>query len=452
VKRSAVTGLVVDSGGESLVSSAGGVLLMQLRRLSGLDRALSKALAPWRVGRAVHDPGKMLADLAIAVALGGDCAADVAVVRAQPGLFGQVASDATVSRLIATLATDVDAAVAAIRSARADARARVWARQRPVGGRAGSQVIVDLDATLVTAHSEKECAAPTFKYGFGFHPMLAFCDHGEQGSGEPLAAMLRPGSAGSNNAADHIAVLDAALAQLPASERTRVLVRTDTGGGVKEFLHHITDQGLHYSVGFYGMPPVVEALSKVPRQAWRAALDGDGLPREGAQVAELTRYLPDTLRGWPAGMRVIARRERPHPGAQLRLTDADGWRITCFATNTRRWSIADLEVRHRQRARAEDRIRNLKDTGLRNLPFHGFGQNQIWLEIVCLAADLLVWTQTLAFTDQPARRWEPKRLRLRLLHVAGRIICSGRRYRLRLPRGWPWNHLIENGWATLQPG
>jgi Transposase DDE domain group 1 len=452
VKRSAVTGLVVDSGGESLVSSAGGVLLMQLRRLSGLDRALSKALAPWRVGRAVHDPGKMLADLAIAVALGGDCAADVAVVRAQPGLFGQVASDATVSRLIATLATDVDAAVAAIRSARADARARVWARQRPVGGRAGSQVIVDLDATLVTAHSEKECAAPTFKYGFGFHPMLAFCDHGEQGSGEALAAMLRPGSAGSNNAADHIAVLDAALAQLPASERTRVLVRTDTGGGVKEFLHHITDQGLHYSVGFYGMPPVVEALSKVPRQAWRAALDGDGLPREGAQVAELTRYLPDTLRGWPAGMRVIARRERPHPGAQLRLTDADGWRITCFATNTRRWSIADLEVRHRQRARAEDRIRNLKDTGLRNLPFHGFGQNQIWLEIVCLAADLLVWTQTLAFTDQPARRWEPKRLRLRLLHVAGRIICSGRRYRLRLPRGWPWNHLIENGWATLQPG
>jgi hypothetical protein len=452
VKRSAVTGLVVDSGGESLVSSAGGVLLMQLRRLSGLDRALSKALAPWRVGRAVHDPGKMLADLAIAVALGGDCAADVAVVRAQPGLFGQVASDATVSRLIATLATDVDAAVAAIRSARADARARVWARQRPVAGRAGSQVIVDLDATLVTAHSEKECAAPTFKYGFGFHPMLAFCDHGEQGSGEPLAAMLRPGSAGSNNAADHIAVLDAALAQLPASERTRVLVRTDTGGGVKEFLHHITDQGLHYSVGFYGMPPVVEALSKVPRQAWRAALDGDGLPREGAQVAELTRYLPDTLRGWPAGMRVIARRERPHPGAQLRLTDADGWRITCFATNTRRWSIADLEVRHRQRARAEDRIRNLKDTGLRNLPFHGFGQNQIWLEIVCLAADLLVWTQTLAFTDQPARRWEPKRLRLRLLHVAGRIICSGRRYRLRLPRGWPWNHLIENGWAILQPG
>ena len=230
-----------------------------------------------------------------------------------------------------------------------------------------------------------------------------------------------------------------------------MLVRTDTGGGVKEFLHHITDLGLEYSVGFYAMPPIVEALGKVPRQAWRAAIDSDGQPREGAQVAELTRYLPDTLTGWPTGMRIIARRERPHPGAQLRLTDHEGWRITCFATNTRGWRLADLEVRHRQRARAEDRIRGLKDTGLRNLPFHGFGQNQIWLEIVALAADLLVWTQTLAWHGQPARRWEPKRLRLRLLAVAGRIIRTGRRRRLRLPRDWPWNHLIDTGWAALQP-
>jgi Transposase DDE domain group 1 len=317
---------------------------------------------------------------------------------------------------------------------------------------AGNQVIVDLDATLVTAHSDKQGATPTFKYGYGFHPMLAFVDHGVHGSGEALAGLLRPGSAGSNSAADHIGVLDAALAQLPEHERAQVVVRTDTGGGVKDFLHHITDLKLQYSVGFYGMPPIVEALSQVPRQAWRAALDGDGAPREGAQVAELTRYLPDTLRGWPEGMRVIARRERPHPGAQLRLTDDNGWRITCFATNTTGWSLADLEVRHRQRARAEDRIRNLKDTGLTNLPFHGFAQNQIWLEIALLAADLLVWTQVLAFTSQPARRWEPKRLRLRLLAVAGRIVCSGRRRFLRLPRGWPWSDLIETGWTALQPG
>jgi Transposase DDE domain group 1 len=452
VKRISVPGVVLDPTRESLVSSSGGLLLTRAVRCSGLDRGLSTAMAPWRVGRVVHDPGKVLKDLAIAVALGGDCAADIAVVRAQPGLFGEVASDPTVSRLIAALAGDVEAATAAIRVARAQARDRVWQLRRPVGGAAGSQVIVDLDATLVSAHSDKELAAPTFKRGFGFHPIFAFCDHGADGSGETLAVMLRPGSATANNAADQIGILDAALAQLPECERAQVLVRADTGGGVKQLLHHITDLGLHYSVGFYGMPPVLEALQKVPRQAWRAAVDGDGLPRECAQVAELTAYLPDTLTGWPIGMRIIARRERPHPGAQLRLTDENGWRITCFATNTKGWRLADLELRHRQRARAEDRIRNLKDTGLRNLPFHGFAQNQIWLEIVALAADLLVWTQTLAWTDQPARRWEPKRLRLRLLTVAGRIIRSGRRRRLRLPRGWPWNDLIETGWAALQPG
>lgn len=451
MKRSSVGAVVVEATRESLVSSAGGVLLRQTLRCSGLQKSMSAALAPWRAPRAVHDPAKVLLDLVTAVALGGDCAADIAVVRAQPALFGAVASDATVSRLVTALVGDVDAALAAIRAARGVARAHVWRRRRPLAGPIGGQVIVDLDATLVTAHSDKEGAAPTFKYGYGFHPMLAFVDHGAAGSGEVLAGLLRPGSAGSNSAADHISVLDAALAQLPECERAQVVVRTDTGGGVKDFLHHITDLGLQYSVGFYGMPPIVEALSRVPRQAWRAALDGDGSPREGAQVAELTRYLPDTLRGWPAGMRVIARRERPHPGAQLRLTDDNGWRITCFATNTRGWSIPDLEVRHRQRARAEDRIRNLKDTGLTNLPFHGFDHNQIWLEIVALAADLLVWTQVLAFTTSEARRWEPKRLRLRLLSVAGRIINSGRRRRLRLPRDWPWNHLIQTGWAALQP-
>lgn len=452
MKRNPAAGLVLDSVRESLVSSAGGVLLQRTAGLSGLDRAVSAALAPWRSERASHDPGKVLLDLATAVALGGDCAADIAVVRAQPEVFGPVASDPTVSRLITGLAADADAAIEAIRAARAAARERVWARRRPVPGQAGNQVVIDLDATLVTAHSEKEQAAPTFKRGFGFHPLFAFVDHGEAGSGETLAGMLRTGSAGANTAADHIAVLDAALAQLPEHERGQVLVRTDTGGGVKAFLHHITDLGLHYSVGFYGMPPVVEALGKLPRQAWRSAIDGDGNPREGAQVAELTAWLPETLLGWPKGMRVIARRERPHPGAQLRLTDEDGWRITCFATNTKGWRLADLEVRHRQRARAEDRIRNLKDTGLRNLPFHGFAQNQIWLEIIALAADLLVWTQTLAWHEHPARRWEPKRLRFRLLSVAGRITRSGRRQRLRLPRHWPWNDLLDSGWAALQPG
>jgi hypothetical protein len=451
VNSNAAAGVGLDATREELVTSSGGLFFNRMLRVSRLERELSSALAPWRSGRATHDPAKVLVDLATAVALGGDCLADIGVVRAQPQLFGQVASDPTVSRLIATLAADVDAAMTAIRTARAAARERVWTRRRPLAGKVGDQVIIDLDATLVTAHSEKELAAPTFKRGFGFHPLLAFCDHGPAGTGETLAGMLRTGSAGANTAADHIAVLDEALAQLPEAERAQVLVRTDTGGGVKAFLHHITDLGLEYSVGFYGVPPIAEAITKVPRQAWRAAIDGDGEPREGAQVAELTRHLPDTITGWPEGMRIIVRRERPHPGAQLRLTDAEGWRLTCFATNTcgPGWTLPLLEVRHRQRARAEDRIRNLKDTGLRNLPLQGFAQNQIWLEVIALAADLIVWTQTLAFHDHPARRWEPKRLRLRLFAVAGRIIRSGRRRRLRLPRGWPWNHILDHGWNNL---
>jgi hypothetical protein len=346
---------------------------------------------------------------------------------------------------------------------RADARAAAWAQRRPLAGtpgeRSGGQVIVDIDATLVTAHSDKEGAEPTFKRGFGFAPMCTFVDHGEHGTGEPLAIDLRPGKASPWNSADHLATLDAALAQLPARERGQVLVRSDTGACSKIFLHHVTAAGLEYSIGFQAQDTVKAAVEAIPEQAWRAAVDGDGEPRDGAQVAELTAWMPTPTRSsrpgpkdWPSGMRVIARRERPHPGAQLRLTDHNGWRITCFATNTTGpgWTLAALEVRHRQRARCEDRIRNLKDTGLRNLPFHDYAKNRLWLEIVALAADLLAWTQTLAFdAHEPARRWEPKRLRFRILAVAGRVTRTGRRRRLRLPRDWPWNHLIDTGWTTL---
>jgi hypothetical protein len=474
VNLNRLAGVVLDPGRESLVSSAGGVLLGQVVRVSGLQRMLSAGLAPWRSARAVHDPGKVLLDVATALALGGDCLADVAVVRAQSDLFGAVASDPTVSRVIAKLAADAGQVLPAIRAARAQARAAVWARRRPLAGRPGTRngglVIVDLDATLVTAHSDKQGAAPTHKKGFGFAPMCAFVDHGEYGTGEVLALDLRPGKASPFNAADHIACLDAALAQLPAAERAQVLVRTDAGGGSKAFLHHITDLGLEYSVGFPAHGPVQQAIDTIPETAWTDAIDSDGLPRDGAQVADLTDWMPTPTpptrsparfgpQHWPQTMRVIARRERPHPGAQLRLTDHNGWRITCFATNTpidpttrHGWPVQDLEVRHRQRARAEDRIRNLKDTGLRNLPFHGYAHNQIWLEIVALAADLLTWTQTLAFDQhEPARRWEPKRLRLRILHVAGRITRTSRRRRLRLPHDWPWNQLIDTAWAALQP-
>jgi len=437
---SVARGVRVEAGGESLISSAGAAMLLQTAVLSGLAAGLSAGLDQWRPDRCVHDPGKTVLDLAVAIALGGDCLADVAVVRAQRELFGSVASDPTISRLMDSLGGDPVAVIAAMRSVRAGARQRVWGHRCPVG--ADGAVILDLDATLVTSHSDKQGASPNFKHGYGFHPMLAFVDHGAGGTGEPLVAMLRPGKATANDAADQIAVLDAALVQLPEQVRSRVLVRGDTGAGVHEFLWHIHNLGLQYSVGLYARQPIVDALAAVPKQAWRAALDADGHPRPGAQVAELTRWLPATFTGWPPGMRVIARRERPHPGAQLRITDHEGWRITLFATNTQGGRLADLEVRHRLRARAEDRIRGLKDTGMTNLPLQAFAKNQIWLELVQLAAELLTWTQLLAWDHHPARTWEPKRLRLRLLTVAARLITTGRRHILRLSCRWPWSDLI----------
>jgi hypothetical protein len=447
-----------------VVAHAGGALLTAAIGRVGLDEALSAALAPWRKPHAVHDPAKVVLDLAVALALGGDCLADIAVLRSAPGVFGLVASDPTVSRTVDALARNAPAALAAINSARAVARSRAW---QLAGGDApdhqvdaAAPLVIDVDATLVTAHSEKEQAAPTFKRGFGFHPLWAFADHGWAGTGEPLSVLLRKGNAGSNTAADHIAVVRAALKQLPAHRPGRrpgrqVLVRADAGGCTHAFLDWLVGQRLQYSIGFALPTDFADKLEKIPDEVWTEAYDGDGRIREGAHVAEVTDLLDLQRQGWPVGMRVIVRRERPHPGAQLRITDANGWRITAFATNTRPGGpgtqLPELELRHRRRARAEDRIRSAKDTGLTNLPLHDFAQNQIWCAIVALACELLAWLQMLALTGSDARRWEHKRLRLRLLSIPARLVRGARRTRLRLAPT-PWTHLARAAWDRLVPG
>jgi hypothetical protein len=441
---------MASADGTGIVSQAGGVLLTRTLRVTGLDRGLSGALERWRPGRAVHDPGKMIADLAAAVALGGDCLADIAMLRSQPELFGPVASDPVVSRLVTRLAADAPRALKAIRAARAAARQRAWELAGDAAPGAGDALVtVDIDATIVTSCSEKDQAAPTWKKTFGFHPLTVFADHGPHGSGEPLAIALRPGNAGSNTAADHIQATRLALAQLPAHLRRRVLIRADSGGGTHDFLAWLARPGrrLAYSVGFTITDDIQDAILRIPSRAWTPAYDAGGQQRPGAWVAELTGMLD--LSAWPKGMRVIVRKERPHPGAQLRFTDIDGHRFTCFATSTRSGQLADLELRHRRRARCEDRIRCAKDTGLRNLPLHGYDQNQIWCEIVALACELLAWMQMLALPG-PARRWEPRKLRLRLFTCAGRLVRGGRRLRLRLARTWPWAQLITTAITRLQ--
>lgn len=450
--------LKIGGDGSGVVANAGAVALVRTAARVGLGRVLSQVLVPWRKPLAVHDPGKVVLDLAVMVAIGGDCAADVALLRGEPAVFGSVASDPTVSRLIATLAADAPKALAAIATARAAARAAAW---QAAGDQAPDHAItaeapltIDLDASLVDSHSEKEYAAPTFKKGFGFHPLLAFVDHGREGTGEPLAELLRPGNAGANTAADHKKVLAAAIEQLPWRPGYRVgrkvLVRTDSGGGTHDFVAYCTARRVQYSLGFTLTDTIVEAVNRIPKNVWTPAYDTDGHVRSGAWVAEVTGMLD--LTGWPVGMRLIIRKERPHPGAQLRFTDVDGLRLTAFVTNAHRGQLPDLELRHRRRARCEDRIRAAKDTGLRNLPFKSFDANRIWVAIVALALDLTAWLQTLALHNHPGRRWEPKTLRLQLFSIPARIARHARRTHLRLSRHHRGTGLLLTALDRLQPG
>ena len=319
--------LSVDTTTSGAVGQAGGVLLTETIAATGLGRELSAALGRRRKPLAIHDPAKVVTDLALTLALGGDCLADIAVLRAEPGVYGRVASDPTVSRTIDALAADAPAALKAINTARAAARKRAWSlagTQAPdYATSARNPLIVDLDATLVASHSEKEHAKPTFKRGFGFHPLCAFVDHGPGGTGEPLAMLLRPGNAGSNTAADHLTVIKGALAQLPGHTHgtrpgRKVLIRIDGAGSTHAVLDWMTAQRLSYSVGFSLPANTSDLLELIPKDVWAPALDAHDEIRDGAWVAELTDLLH--LDTWPKGMRVIVRTERPHPGAQLTIT------------------------------------------------------------------------------------------------------------------------------------
>src|SRR6266704_1908802 len=356
--------IVADADG--LTSRAGPALLVGLADRVGRTGSLSQAMGGVRRRRPRHDRGRTLRDLAVMLADGGDCLADLRALRDQPTLFGDVPSDATGWRALAAL--DVQR-LAAVRRARATARARVW----ELAG-TPERVILDLDATLVTAHSDKERAAGNYKHGFGFHPLLCY----EATTQEALAGILRPGNAGANTAADHIELLDLALAQLPEGVRgPGLLVRADSGGATHAFLDHVGALGARFSVGFDLTEPVREAVLAVPEKAWRPALTQAGEQRDGAAVAELDV----DLWKWPAGTRAICRRERPHPGAQLSFSDHNGHRFQVFITNQRGKRIERLKQLHRH-AVVEDRIRCGKDSGLRNLPFQKFEPNAAWLELV----------------------------------------------------------------------
>ena len=455
VKNSGLYPVVgVESGQVSAVGLAGARLLTETSGVTGLGNELSQVLSAWRRPGSVHDPGKIILDLAVCVALGGRCLSDLSLLRCEKEVFGPVASDPTVSRLIGALADHVEAVEAAVNRARRTVRQRVWAlagEHSPTAGvSANRPLVIDVDATLVNVHSDKEGAAPTFKKGFGYHPLTAWFDHGLDGGGECAALVLRPGNAGSNTAADHVEIIRRALDQAGLGPRPgrKVLVRIDGAGGTKETIELLARRRVSYSVGFTLPDHTPQIYDTIPEAAWAPAYNADGQPRQGADVAEITDLLD--LTAWPKGMRVIMRRERPHQGAQLRFEDVGGYRLTAFATSTRVGQLADLEVRHRLRARCEDRIRCAKDTGLDRFPLQGFAQNRIWCLIVALACDLLAFSQLLALTSTPARTWEPRTIRLRLMSIPAVITHHARRTVLRYKADHPYTSLLLTALSSFQ--
>jgi len=391
--------------------------------------------------------------VATMLASGGEAIADIDTLRHQTGLLGPIASPPTVWR---TLDEATPGMLRRVEKARARVRRHVWNQlphlpaSKTAGTDLGQTVVLDVDATLITAHSEKEQAAATFKHGFGFHPIGVWCDN----TGELLAISLRPGNAGSNHAGDHIDVLSRAIVQIPAEHRRRLLVRADGAGATHQLLDWLTAQGqirgrrVEYSVGFPTKnTAVTSAISRIPERAWTPAVTADGEVREHADVAEITGLLDPS--GWPSEMRVIVRREHPHPGAQLSLFEAaDGYRYQAFATNTRIGQLAFLEARHRAHARVEDRIKAAKDTGLGRLPSREYAINQTWIQIAAVAADLIAWLQLLALDGDLATA-EPKLLRFKMLHVPARLTRGARRRRLRIPTSWPWAAKIAEAFHRI---
>jgi hypothetical protein len=450
----------VTADGEGVASHAGTELLRELAGFSGLIDAWDAALIGTYKAMPIHYPGSVLADLAVAIADGADSISDLRVLRDHPEVFGAVASTPTAWRVLDRVS---DAHLPLLRAGRAQARAAAWAAG--AGPDLSQELCLDIDASIVIAHSEKEDAAPTWKKTFGFHPILCFLDRPETvAAGEALAGIVRPGNAGSNTAADHICVLDQALASLPEAARPRpgdadgptLVVRADAAGATHDFAAHCREVGVGFSFGFAITQEIRDVIEELAPDEWWEAIEADDEVRDGAWVAELTEMVD--LEAWPEGSRVILRRERPHPGAALSLFDVvSGYRHTAFITATRSAGetlsdgIDTLELRQRRHARVEDRIRQAKAAGLRNLPCKEAAENNAWLECVLAAADLVVWSKFICFADTPElARCEIANFRYRILHMAARITRSGRVLHLRLDRSWAWAKALALGFERLR--
>jgi hypothetical protein len=458
--------LAVRADGKGMIGYAGAVLLRRCADRTGLTGALAKAL-PVGVGHGWRDRAELVVQLAVAIALGATNVSEAEQLQLHHRpLSGTGASDSTTYRALAAWDKKTVSAVARVRRT---VRRHVWSllHLRPggfpwlavAGKRLTGWIVIDMDATIITAASKKEQAAVTFKKTFGFHPLAAWCAN----TSESLAMLLRPGNAGSNTVADHISVLTEALAQIPGSSRAKILVRVDGAGATHDLLKHLealntARRTVRYTVGWSITDTDERAIAKLPETAWETSLQQNGELEEGYFVAELTGL--NTREGWPQGMRLIVRRVKPS-GRQLKkltaLEQKTGWRYSITATNIRHmWGVAGshqpqfLDVLHRSHAGVEDRVRTNKAMGLHNLPSKSFEVNRAWMLTANLATDLDAWVRLLALHDvEDLADAEPDTMRFRLYHLPARLTKHARRRWLRIEKSWPWADAFTTGWQRL---
>lgn len=460
------TRLQVAVGGKGLVGHAGAVLLRQCADRTGLTGALN-AVLPQGTGPGWWDRGTVLVCLATAIVLGATSMSDIGLLAHQALVFADPPSESTVRRALDELD---ETALRRIGKARAQVRARVWEllARRPqgfpwltvAGKLLTGWVVIDMDATLITAHSDKQGAAATFKKGWGHHPLGAWCAN----TAESLAMLLRPGNAGSNTVTDHVRVLGDAIAQLPVAYRRKILIRIDGAGATHDLLERLEQmnrawRSVKFTVGWTITDADETAIEALPETTWTDSLGQDGTATEKAHTAELTG-LNQRLDNWNGKLRLIARRTKPSARHAKNLTALEkrtGWRYAIVATNITRIAGVPgshqpqwLDALHRAHAGVEDKVRTNKAMGLRKLPSKAWTVNQGWVLAANIAADLDGWTRLLGLHDQPDLvHAEPDTLRYRILHLPAKLATHARRKILSIPDTWPWAEAFQLCWQRL---
>ncbi len=461
--------LKVTGGGAGLVGHAGAILLRKAADQTGLTALLGGSLR--KAGTSpVFDRGIVLVSVAAAIALGARSMSDIAVLAHLAPVLGDAPSGPTVRRALDLAGTA--ASLEKIARARAKARAHVW--QLTEGTAAGfpwlviagktlaGWLVIDMDGTLVTAHSDKEGAAPTWKKGYGFHPLGAWLAN----TRECLAMLLRPGNAGSNTFTDHKEVLTAALRQVPARFRRKILVRVDGAGASHELIKHLLSlssprRTMLFTCGWMITAADEDAIRQVPAHAWTPGLAQDGSAEEDKDVAEVTDLM-SRAGNWPGGLRWIVRRTRPSRRQARNLTAferATGWRYSIIVTSIPDTGIKDVPgshhaqftgVLHREHAVVEDQVRANKAMGLRNLPSKTWIVNCGWVLAANIAADLAAWCRLLGLYDcDDLKDAEPDTLRCRLLSLPARLVRHARARVLKISRTWPWKEAFLACWQRL---